>query len=259
MSDSPRLRAATKIPKKVAKPRATKTKAKKASTNPPRKRDKAKARAMALAIHEIVEDVKQGNAGRPTDYRPQYAILAERLCLLNVGIKDADLAQFFEVNEDTIHEWKLKHPEFSESIKQGKDYSDLDVVNGLYQRAKGATYVVQEVVKRKVVEYDDKTGKKRKEEELVEVVPVVKSTPPDPVAAKYWLNNRRRKETTDRQWVDKVELTHSGGPDPIKTEEVGLGFARKMAFMLEIATRRAAAAQTALTVVSAPEDEPVSK
>lgn len=240
-------------------PRKTVKKARPAKTEKPRKRDKAKAVAMADAVREIMEDVAKGNVGRPEDYRPQYAVLAEKMCLLNVGITDKDLAQFFEVSESTINLWKLNHPEFSESIRQGKDISDLEVAHALYRKATGATFIIEKEVKRKVVEYDDKTGKKKREEEFIEVVPLIQQAPPDALAGKYWLNNRRRKEPTERQWVDKVELTHNGGPDPIRTEDVNIGFARKVAFMLEKSARAAVNAQNALTVVSAPEDEPVAE
>lgn len=222
---------------KTAPPRKTASKVRAAKTEKPRKRDKAKAVAMAVAVHELAEQAKNGTAGRPEDYKPQYAVLAEKMCLLNVGITDVDLAKFFEVSEATIHNWKQNHPEFLESIRNGKDISDLEVAHGLYRRAMGATFVIEKEVKRKVVEYEN--GKKCREEEFIEVVPLVQQAPPDAVAAKYWLSNRRRKEKSDRQWVDKVELTHNGGDNPIKTEEVDMGFARKLAFMLERSTRMA--------------------
>lgn len=241
-------------PAKGAPPRATKSKAKPAKLNKPRPRDKTKAAAMAVAVKELLEEARTGQAGRPSDYKPQYNVLAEKLCLLNVGITDKDLADFFEVNVDTIQEWKLKHPEFSDSIRQGKHISDLDVADALYRRATGATYIIEKEVKRKVVEYDPKTGKKNREEEFIEVVPLLQQAPPDAVAAKYWLGNRRRSQKPDKQWTEKVELTHNGGPDPIKTEEVvGMGFARKVAFMLERSARMAS--QNAITVVSAPTPE----
>lgn len=241
-------------PAKGAPPRATKSKAKPAKLNKPRPRDKSKAVAMAAAVRSVLEKAKTGQVGRPSDYLPEYALLAENLCLLNVGVTDKDLADFFNVCEKTINTWKLEHPEFLQSIRQGKDLADLDVARSLYRRATGATYVIEKEVKRKVVEYDPKTFKKIREEEFIEVVPLLQQAPPDAVAAKYWMSNRRRAQKGERQWVEKVELTHNGGPDPIKTEEVvGMGFARKVAFMLERSARMAA--QNAITVVSTPTPE----
>ena len=43
-----------------------------------------------------------------------YAEQARKLCLLGT---DAELADFFEVSESTINNWKFDYPEFSESIK----------------------------------------------------------------------------------------------------------------------------------------------
>lgn len=247
------------VPKVLAKPRVSKTKPKPAKTTKPKKRDKSKAVAMAAAVRSVIEKVNTGQVGCPTDYLPEYALLAEKLCLLNVGITDKDLAQFFNVCEATITNWKREQPEFLASIRNGKDLSDPNVAHALYRRAIGAEYVEEEVVKRKVVEYDPKTFKKIREEEFIEVVPVVKTAPPDAAAGRYWMNNRRRHQTAERQWVDRAEVTHQGGDKPIQTEEVGMGFARRVAFMLERSTRLAA--QQALTVVSGVEDElePVAK
>lgn len=52
--------------------------------------------------------------GRPSDYNVAFNDQAYKLCLL--GATDKDLADFFEVVEDTINEWKKKHPQFSVSI-----------------------------------------------------------------------------------------------------------------------------------------------
>lgn len=53
---------------------------------------------------------------RPTKYQEAYAEQARKLCLL--GYTDAELADFFEVSEATINNWKLEYPEFLESIKR---------------------------------------------------------------------------------------------------------------------------------------------
>lgn len=227
------------VKKTLTKPRKSNTKPEPAKATKPRARDKGRAVAMAEAVREALENVGKHPGGRPTDYLPQYAALAEKLCQLNVGITDKDLAEFFEVCEATINNWKLSHPEFLESIRNGKKISDVEVANALYRRATGATYVEEKEVKRKVVEYDpDNPGKKLREEEIVEVVPLLKQAPPDAVAGKYWLNNRQPK-----MWREKIDLTHGGGDNPIQTEEVGFGFARKVAFLLEKAARTAAAAK----------------
>jgi hypothetical protein len=54
-------------------------------------------------------------AGRPSSYRPEYAVQAEKFCRL--GATDRELADFFEVSEQTINAWKEAHPEFLESLR----------------------------------------------------------------------------------------------------------------------------------------------
>lgn len=67
----------------------------------------------------MIDDAKN-KVGRPTYFKEEYVELAYKYCLL--GATDKDLAQFFEVTETTINNWKNDHPEFFESIKKGKKY-----------------------------------------------------------------------------------------------------------------------------------------
>lgn len=136
-------------------------------------------------------------AGRPTDYRPEYAPQAEKLCKL--GATDKELADFFEVTESTVNAWKLAHNEFSESIKAGKQLADANVADRLYQRAMGFEHDSEEI---KVIETE------------VVRVPVRKIYPPDSTAAIFWLKNRQKDKWRD---INKTELS---GPDgkPVVTE-----------------------------------------
>lgn len=71
--------------------------------------------------------------GRPSDYQPEYDDQAKRLCLL--GAIDAELAEFFDVSEQTINAWKKANPTFLESLKAGKLEADAKVVSALYDAA----------------------------------------------------------------------------------------------------------------------------
>lgn len=71
--------------------------------------------------------------GRPSDYKPEYAEQARKLCLL--GYTDKEMGDFFTVTEQTINNWKIDHPEFFESIKKGKVFADTDVVTSLHDKA----------------------------------------------------------------------------------------------------------------------------
>jgi hypothetical protein len=75
--------------------------------------------------------------GRPTKYKKKYVKEAEKACSI-FGADDNKLAKWFEVNQDTIYEWKKIHQEFSEAIKTGKDIYDTEnVEKSLLRRAMG--------------------------------------------------------------------------------------------------------------------------
>lgn len=126
--------------------------------------------------------------GRPTLYKPEYAEQASKLCKL--GAIDKELAEFFEVSESTIYEWKNQHDDFSEAIKSGKKIADMNVADRLYQRAMG--YEHPEV---HISNYQGS----------ITQTPIRKVYPPDTVAAIFWLKNRQPEK-----WRDKTEKALSG-------------------------------------------------
>ncbi len=129
-------------------------------------------------------------AGRPTKYDEKYAEQAYKLCLL--GATDEEMADFFEVTETTINNWKIEFPEFFESIKKGKQVADGNVADRLYQRALGFEHDSEEI--------------KVADGEVVRV-PVRKIYPPDPTSMIFWLKNRQPKK-----WRDKQEIEQTGAP-----------------------------------------------
>ncbi len=126
--------------------------------------------------------------GRPSQYKPEYADMAYKMCLL--GATDAKLADIFGVSEVTINEWKKAHVEFSLSLTRGKESADAEVAEALFHRAKG--YSHPEVDIRVVAA------------EIVQT-PLIKHYPPDTPAASLWLRNRQPK-----LWRDKVETELTG-------------------------------------------------
>lgn len=146
-----------------------------------------------------VKPAKEKHAGgRPTAYRDDYPEMARKFCLL--GADDADLARMFEVDERTINNWKDAHPEFFQSIKEGKDIADSEVASKLYHRAVGYTHPAVKIVA------DAKTGAQH-------VVPYTEHYPPETAAGIFWLKNRQRAK-----WRDKVEQEvtgPNGGPQEV--------------------------------------------
>ncbi len=121
--------------------------------------------------------------GRPTLYKSEYVEQARKLAQL--GATDREAADFFEVDEATIHRWKHSHPEFCESLKVGKETADNRVEQSLYRRALG---------------YSHDAVKMHSVEGAVVTTPYVEHYPPDTTAAIFWLKNRRPD-----QWRDKTE------------------------------------------------------
>lgn len=134
-------------------------------------------------------------SGRPTVYKDEYTALTYKFCLL--GATDADLAKFLEVAESTINEWKLKHKEFSEAIKAGREDADANVANRLYTRATGYEY--KEVTFEKIILDPDKDNDNEGGDVWRKRI-TVKQQPPDTTAAIFWLKNRQKDK-----WRDKTE------------------------------------------------------
>lgn len=128
-------------------------------------------------------------AGHPTLYREEYNEQAYKLCLL--GHTDIELAAFFEVAEDTIYEWKKVHPQFSESVKRGKDKADAEVAQAFLKRALG-------------YQYEEETF-----EMGVNTKTVTKEVPPDAGAALNWLKNRQPKKWRDKQEVESTTVNYN--------------------------------------------------
>lgn len=123
--------------------------------------------------------------GRPTDYKPEYVKLAYNYCLL--GATDKELGDYFGVTESTINLWKIEHPEFLESIKNGKEKADAEVVQSLHKRASGYRQKVQ-----KAMQYQGDVVIAEIEEEVA----------PDTTAAIFWLKNRQGRNWRDKQDID---------------------------------------------------------
>jgi len=125
-------------------------------------------------------------AGRPTNYRDEYADQARRLCEL--GATDLELAEFFEIDVRTLYRWKHTQPEFCQAVIAGKDAADDRVERSLYNRAVGYSFDSE-----KIFHFQG----------AITRAPFVEHVPPDPSSALIWLKNRRGEK-----WRDKTEVDH---------------------------------------------------
>lgn len=123
--------------------------------------------------------------GQPTKYKPEYDVTVK--ILAEKGFTDKDIADVFEVSEDTVNNWKKKYPQFFESLKAGKEISDRNVVQSLYHRALGYSHpeVHISTVNGKVVKTD-----------------IIKHYAPDPTSCIFWLKNRDKDHWRDKQDVN---------------------------------------------------------
>lgn len=121
--------------------------------------------------------------GRPTKYKKEFCIQAEKLC--RKGFTDKELADFFEVEEKTINNWKKEHPDFLQSLKSGKRHSDAKVEDALYNRALG---------------YEYEEHKYEESEQGIKKTVTKKQLAGDTTAQIFWLKNRQPEK-----WRDKTE------------------------------------------------------
>lgn len=129
--------------------------------------------------------------GRPSLYDTSMNDQARKLALL--GLTDAEVAEFFGVDERTLNRWKDEYPAFCQSLNDGKVKADADVADSLYRRAMGEVVFTERRVKTADGGY--------------EIVRLMQSVPADPGAAKLWLTNRQ-----PTRWRDKAAVEISG-PD----------------------------------------------
>ena len=129
-----------------------------------------------------------GGAGRPVRYRSAYAEQARKLCLLGAG--DEQLADFFEIDEETLNGWMAARQDFHAAVTEGRAELDGAVERSLIQRALGYSHSEE-----KVFAYQGKAI----------VVSTKKHYPPDTAACIFWLKNRQPE-----RWRDKHDHEHTG-------------------------------------------------
>jgi hypothetical protein len=134
---------------------------------------------------------------RPTKYKPEYNEQARKLCLK--GFIDTELADFFEVNESTINEWKNKHSAFSKSLKDGKkDHDNNSVVKSLLERATGYSHK------------EDRILSNPRDPKNPIIVETTKHYPPDATSMIFWLKNRLPDE-----WRERQDIMMTGEAQPL--------------------------------------------
>ena len=115
------------------------------------------------------------------------------------GLTEREMARNIGVARSTISEWKKNFPEFSDTLKKGKEVADITIENALYKKATGYNVMLKKTFKVKDIIYEN--GKKvRETEKLVEGYDEM-HVPADTTAQIFWLKNRKPNE-----WRDKREV-----------------------------------------------------
>lgn len=124
----------------------------------------------------------QPKRGRPSKFRPEFVEQARKLAMH--GLTDREMADFFEVSEQTLNNWKSAYPAFLESLKIAKSVADERVEKSLYHRAIGYSHTAVKMFQ---------AGGMILREDYIE------HYPPDTTAAIFWLKNRKPAEWRDKR------------------------------------------------------------
>lgn len=167
--------------------------------------------------------MKKKKTGRPSKFDSINLKQVQRLVIK--GFTDKEIADFLEINEDTLHEWKKKHPDFSESLKDWKIEADTKVERSLYDRALGFDYDEVTYEKSNVggmgIKLKDGEIQALKHTDTYKTKIVTKKVLGDVTAQIFWLKNRKPKD-----WRDKV-IGLMGDADDDEFCDEFFGFKRK--------------------------------
>lgn len=154
---------------------------------------------------EAIEDAK--NMEYMSKFRDYHVRTVFYLALL--GMTEEQMAVVLDISFSCFNQWKVKHPTFRESIREGKEQADAKMVYSLYQAGIGYEHDDEQVfmTKEKIYGTDDR-GRTvlMKETPKVIRVPVRKHYPPNVRAAMRWLEIRQPAVWSQKQ-DQKSKLT----------------------------------------------------
>ena len=107
------------------------------------------------------------------------------------GLTDEQIANNMRIGIRTLYEWKEKYPQFSQSLKRGKEVVDRLVENALLKRALGYEY--------------EEVSEKFEGGVLTERKVTKKQVVPDTTAQIFWLKNRKPSDWRDKRNSDDIE------------------------------------------------------
>ena len=142
------------------------------------------------------------------------------------GLIEADICKKLGISTTSFNEYKLKHTDLTDALKEGKKVSDDIVESSLYKRAIG--YKFTEVTRERVetlefipaVIVDGEIIEESRTEHSYAMQitkKVMKHQPADVTAIIFWLKYRRKDDWRDRKHLD---ITKSDPYDDMTPEEL---------------------------------------
>jgi hypothetical protein len=128
--------------------------------------------------------------GPKSTYKSEYQETIYKLCLLNLS--DAEIANTFEIPEQTLSRWKTQFPDLREAMSRGRELADANVAERLFNRAMG--------YEAKAVKIFMPAGA-----ESPVYAPYIEHHPPDTQAASLWLRNRQ-----PQKWRERTDVQLTG-------------------------------------------------
>jgi hypothetical protein len=166
---------------------------------------------------------------RPSKYDPSVTPVLAR-ALAREGYTDEEISGRLEppVSVATLNRWKVEHPEFRESLNEGKATVDARVEESLLRRALGFTGTETRLEAKA-----DESGRPLRGGRVIKTT---KEVPPDVTACIYWLKNRKPRSWRDRHdvspeankegvkaWLESVKLPVDGLTEVFDSDDDELG------------------------------------
>lgn len=115
--------------------------------------------------------------------------------MVRKGWTNDEIADHIGISMSTFYEWQKKHPEFSEVLKEPKEYCVAKVENAVFARATG----IEKTIHEKETVTVEKDGKKTVTTTEKDGVCYY---PPDTRAAIFYLTNRAGKDWKQKQQTE---------------------------------------------------------
>jgi hypothetical protein len=129
----------------------------------------------------VLQETARGR-GRPPKYKSEYVEQAAKFAAN--GWVLSEMAEFWHVTERSVYQWMADYPEFSQAIKNNRQFSDDRVEQSFYHRAVGYSCPAEKI-------FMTPEGAVK--------VRYTEHHPPDVAAGFIWLRNRRPEKWKHRK------------------------------------------------------------